>query len=197
MIDTADKKHLERWLRELPEKARTSFATRHALRELPMASGILHHQLKGMNGEGYLLSCFRANLISGVVGTWPAPQISEGIIRFTLSARSDLLSARSAAQFADSARPALSAALTALSARSVSSAPSTADSVLSARSPLSTRSTAHSTALVAADFADSAALSAAPNDTIALFGLPLWSDEIPEHLATQERRFADISASTP
>lgn len=185
MVDVNDRDELTKWLVGLPPKARTSFAARAALRSLPAAFAARDQKTESFDAEGIVLACLRATLISGVAGTLPTPEMSEEIRSAAAAASdSDSLSANSASLSANSAR---SAALSALATE-----PFSADSVLSAAN--SAAISALATHLFSADYA---ALSAAPEATMALFETALWDGDVPAIFRDAAQAFSDAAPGTP
>lgn len=107
MGDVNNEEELEEFLRALPHRARVGFAARAALRVAPYTFRYRDHVDENFDGSVFLLACLRANLVSGVAGTWPTHDTRE-IVSAARSAASAARSALSAALSADSA--ALSAA---------------------------------------------------------------------------------------
>ncbi|QWV07859.1 hypothetical protein KQ247_13590 [Ruegeria pomeroyi] len=222
MGDVNNEEELEEFLRALPHRARVGFAARAALRVAPYTFRYRDHVDENFDGSVFLLACLRANLVSGVAGTWPTHDTRE-IVSAARSAASAARSALSAARSAlSAAHPADSAALSARSARSALSAALSADSAdsaaLSARSALSAALSADSaarsaalsadsaarsalSAALSADSAalsaDSAALSAAPDQSQQIFATPLWPAQVPEKVSEAVETFEEAAPGTP
>ncbi len=187
MVEIADRKSAEAWLRTQPREVQVAFAARCALRALP-ALGFLDREAFG----GIALITCRAMLTSGVAALVSTPEV------------------RSAASSASAAKRAAAADAAAFAAASSASA---AKRAASASAAFAAASSAAFAAFAAADAASasaakraasSAAFAAASYDATQvengvalrdLFAEPLWPAGLPEGVAQAEdtlrARFAD------
>ncbi|NRB19575.1 MAG: hypothetical protein HRU33_18940 [Rhodobacteraceae bacterium] len=68
-----DMDQLESWLQTQDPRMSRAIAARASLRSLPVAMAEVDNNFGSLNGQGLLLSCFRATLITGVASTCRTP----------------------------------------------------------------------------------------------------------------------------
>lgn len=205
MVDVNDREELGKFLRGLPRMSRTSIAARVALRVAPFAFSTRLLFVEGFDGPAFLLTCLRANLVSGVASTW-GPETKESVF-VVRSARSASFSASSAARAAkietlSTARSTLSAAIEALATaladvRFTARKATRYTGLLAARSHNGRTAETSRSAAFAALLADCVALSVASEDIHRVFSTPLGPNELPSELSRAMIDFEETAPGTP
>ncbi|UUV06907.1 hypothetical protein [Ruegeria sp. YS9] len=189
MVILSRPEEFDDWLNSLSNTALKAFATRSALQVLPYAFVLSDQESSSREQAQFLLACFRANIVSGLVGAGLYPEIGS----VTSSALATLDAANTENGYGTLTEPTLSNVATAVAATFYATRATSAEAI----HDLNANAFTYGAEITQALSADAIALTATPDETAQVFATELWHGAVPEPYASLSQQFSENAPETP